>query len=515
MKKFHVFDAFRKNKENGVSLLGVHVGLKPVLIQEYSDTFELLVVQISVADKDICVITGYGPQETWTDDERMPFFTALEKEIASAELNGKSVIIAFDANSKLGPEHIPNDPKPQSKNGKVLSGIIKRHALFVVNGLVEKRTGIITRERHTVDGIEKTVIDFVVVSGDLMKHIESIHIDEKRVHVLTKNLKTKSGVEYTESDHNVINTKLNMTWSPKETKVTEVFKYKDKEALKKFKTETTNTTQLSQIVEMDKPLEVVTNKFMKRLKGFRHQCFKKVKIVDKTDKKLEELYNTRRLLRTKEDNNSKIELAKVDKELAEKYSEVMFKKIMTEVKDSNDDEDGGFNAGKLWKLKKKLSPNCSEPPTAMMSDEGKLLTNDAEIVKEAEKHYKNVFKPTEIKEGLKELKETREQLCIKRLEEASKNKTPDWTIEDVTCAIKSLKTGKAQDPYEMPNELFKVAGTDLILAITKLMNRIKNELVFPSALSVCNVTNLFKNNGLKSMLNSYRGISELQYSETY
>ena len=113
MKNFHVFQAIRKNKEKRGSLLGVHVGLKPVLIQEYSDTFELLVVQISVADKDICVMTGFGPQETWKDNERMPFFTALEKEIASSELNGKSVIIAFDANSKLSAEHIPGDPKQQ------------------------------------------------------------------------------------------------------------------------------------------------------------------------------------------------------------------------------------------------------------------------------------------------------------------------------------------------------------------------------------------------------------------
>ena len=136
----------------------------------------------------------------------------------------------------------------------------------MVNGLVEKRKGIITRERHTVDGIEKTAISFVVLSSDLVKHIECIQIDEERV---TKNLKTKSTVEYSESDHNIINTTMNMKLSPKEANVIEVFKYKDQEALKKFKDKTTNTTHLSQIIDMDKPLEVVTNKFIKRLKGFR------------------------------------------------------------------------------------------------------------------------------------------------------------------------------------------------------------------------------------------------------
>ena len=65
----------------------------------------------------------------------------------------------------------------------------------------------------------------------------------------------------------------------------------------------------------------------------------------------------------------------------------MFKKIMDEVKDAHDDEDGGFNAGKLLKLKKKLYPKCSDPPTAMVNDEGKLPIDDIDIVKEAEKHY--------------------------------------------------------------------------------------------------------------------------------
>ena len=167
-------------------------------------------MQIRAGDKDIMVMTGYGPQEHWKDDERLPFFTSLEEEIASAEYEGKSVIIVMDANSKLGPQIIPGDPHPMSKNGKVLEGIIERHALCVVNSLLEKRQGIITRERQTVNGIEQSIIDFVLMSSDLMDHIEHIHIDEDRVHVLSKNIKTKNGISYNESDHNIISTKLNI-----------------------------------------------------------------------------------------------------------------------------------------------------------------------------------------------------------------------------------------------------------------------------------------------------------------
>ena len=62
MQDFHVFKSIRKNKEKGGSMLGVHIGLEPVLVSEYSDTFELLVNEVEIANKDIGVITGYGPQ---------------------------------------------------------------------------------------------------------------------------------------------------------------------------------------------------------------------------------------------------------------------------------------------------------------------------------------------------------------------------------------------------------------------------------------------------------------------
>ena len=110
MQDFQIFESIRKNKEMGGSMLGVHVGLKPILIQEYNETFELLVVEISVANNVIRVITGYGPQENWDNSSKTPFYLALEEEIASAELQDRSVIIAMDANAKLGPNYVPGDP---------------------------------------------------------------------------------------------------------------------------------------------------------------------------------------------------------------------------------------------------------------------------------------------------------------------------------------------------------------------------------------------------------------------
>ena len=86
---------------------------------------------------------------------------------SSAELEGRSILICMDANSKLGPEYIQGDPHSQSPNGKVLAGIIDRHALFVANGATGKKEGLITREKCTVIGVHKSEIDFVIISRDL------------------------------------------------------------------------------------------------------------------------------------------------------------------------------------------------------------------------------------------------------------------------------------------------------------------------------------------------------------
>ena len=76
----------------------IHKALNLVLKEEYCDDFELLVVEIKIANRNIRVISGYGPQESWVESARMPFFLALEEEVVKAQLAGKSILIEFDAN---------------------------------------------------------------------------------------------------------------------------------------------------------------------------------------------------------------------------------------------------------------------------------------------------------------------------------------------------------------------------------------------------------------------------------
>ena len=190
-------------------MIGVHKSLDPILIEEYSDKVELLVVEAKIENKDVRIISGYGPQEGWKDEERLPFFSALEEEITKAELGGKSILLSFDANSKLGSEWISNDPHKQSPNGKLLAVILERHALIVVNGIKEKCQGTITRLRTTVKGTEKSAIDLVIISKDIVDELVDLKIDEEREHNLTSF--TRKGIAPKFSDHNSLISNLQLS----------------------------------------------------------------------------------------------------------------------------------------------------------------------------------------------------------------------------------------------------------------------------------------------------------------
>ena len=79
MDEYVIFEAIR-TKLGGGSMMGVHISFDTILISEHSDPFEILVVETKVGLKQIRIITGYGPQEIWTENKRIPFFNTLEEK---------------------------------------------------------------------------------------------------------------------------------------------------------------------------------------------------------------------------------------------------------------------------------------------------------------------------------------------------------------------------------------------------------------------------------------------------
>ena len=507
IENYEIFEAIRK-KQSGGSLIGAHKALNPILMEEYNEDFELLVVEVKVGSKEIWVITGYGPQETWPEEQRLPFFQALEKVIIKAELQGKSIFVEMDSNSKLGPNIVPKDPHNQTQNGKMLADIIDRHGLKVANSIELKCIGAITRKRNTKDAIEESIIDHVIVSGDLENELDSIIIDEKEEYALTKIVKTRNGMSKKSSDHNTIITKFSIKWSSKFRKNRiEMFNLKNKECQLKFKDVTTKTDILTDAFNSNDDLNTCTKNFLKSLNNCIRMCFKKVRITEKTNKEIEVLFNQRRSLRNKKDTESKKELEKVESKLADLCAKHNYEKIMDEINAINYDE-GGFNSGHLWKLKKKISPKCRDPPTAMLDECGNVLTGEKAIEHLAVKTYKKRLENRKINDDLKELQNDKEELCKLRLKVAGRNTTPDWNMDHLEAVLKYLKKNKNRDPFGYANDIFHtdVAGDNLKKALLILMNRIKRDQKYPQVLEDCDITSIFKNKGARNSFENYRGI---------
>ena len=130
----------------------------------------------------------------------------------------------------------------------------------------------------------------------------------------------------------------------------------------------------------------------------------------------------------------------------------------------------------------------------MVDKEGNLVTNQEGIKELAKKAYQERLRNRPIKQGLEDIKESKERLAEKLMNVAKNNKTEPWNIHDLNEVLKSLKSNKSRDPNDLANEIFKpeVAGDDLKHAILNLMNCIRLEQIFHKCLEKCNITSIWK-----------------------
>ena len=504
-----IFEAIRQNKKKGGTLIGAHKSLNPVLIKEYSEEFELLVVEVKVNKQEIRIISGYGPQETWPEPQRSPFWIAFETEIEKANIAGKEIITAMDANTKLGEKWISQDinTKKACDNALLLEPIILRHDLIVGNGHVLCH-GVVTRKRVLTNRTEESTIDLVLMSRKMSIFIKSMIVDEEQNFALFRITETKNGVVVKKTDHNAIITELEIPWQNgiKKERI-QMLNFKNKECQKKFYKETSQGTYLSSALDGNECLNTKTKNFIKRFNKVCKKTFKVIRIKHKKEKELDDLFHKWNKLKNKTNNEDITECKKVEEILATKYAEEYFGRIK-QATETIDSSEGGFNSGKLWKLKRDLFPQDRDPPTSMIDKEGILQTDPVKILEATTDAYSHRLRSRPIKEGLESVKDAKEKLCNERLTKAKNNKTPDWTMNELEKVLEHLKKDISRDPNGYINELFKpeVAGIDLKKAILNLMNSIKDQQIIPEELQMCNISSIWKRKASRHEFDSYRGI---------
>ena len=172
-----------------------------------------------------------------------------------------------------------------------------------------------------------------------------------------------------------------------------------------------------------------------------------------------------------------------------------------------DQSKGGNCSQGIWDLKAKVFPKAPAPtPAAKLDSNNRLVTDKDGLKKLYQETFTHRLRTRPPKESVRETLEMQQNLLDKRLALTSNNKSEPWTEGDVRSVLKSLQNGKSRDPLGLINEIFKVDGSDLVMSLTKIVNRIKNESLVPRLFIKKNVTTIYKGKGSKLDLDNERGI---------
>ena len=514
LEGYTIFEKYRQNFNGGGLMSAVHVNLKPVAISDENPEF--LVVDITGNFGTIRTINCYGPQENSNIEVRNDFFIELEKRIVSAKSELKMICIECDANSKLGNSWITGDPHDISENGKLMAEIISRQHLIVVNA-TEKCQGVITRYKKTINGEEKSVIDYFIVCQELFQNVVKMNIDEERQYTLSRFYKYKSKSSVVKSDHNLMTLTLSFKWSRKQKlDRKEIYNLRNPENQKIFYENTINNQRFYEALSGH---DIITGgkKWIKEVQHIISKSFKKVRISPgnpKLNPKLNELFQKREklqleitILGDQEQSLLKEKLKELNDEIADIEAEDNYKIVHENVKHLVDDTEN-LNAIKMWKLRKKICPKKVEPPTAKLSESGEIISEPTKLKKLYEHTYKKRLEHRKMKPELINLFNLKMYLFNLRLEVTKKIKSKKWSEEDLLKVLKTLKKNKSADSHGLIYELFRpeIIGKDLLYTLLMLCNNVKAELTIPEFMTFTDITSFYKNKGARNDLENDRGV---------
>ena len=195
-------------------------------------------------------------------------------------------------------------PYQITPNGKMLARVIDNYALIVANSSA-KCTGLITRRQVTRNRTEESCIDVLLYSSDLQKFFTSLLVDEERKYVLTKVRKTKKWIIKKESDHYVLIAEFNNIVKEHNKTKHEIYNLKNIECQQKFKAYTTNTKMLSSVFDSSDDINLLTQRFLKKLDGCIAMCFKKIRVSAVKESDQDRLHKRMIILKNKSDDKSK------------------------------------------------------------------------------------------------------------------------------------------------------------------------------------------------------------------
>ena len=447
---FTIFENLRENNGGGGLLTAVHNSLNPVLVNDDDVYLDLMTVCAEIDKQKIYLINGYGKQEDDEFEERMEFFMKLEMAMEEANNKGLHFCAHIDGNAKIGKEVLTWDKHNMSENGRILLEIVERQDTVIVNSS-SKCIGLITRQRKTVVGDEKSIIDYFIVSQAFYEMVERMKIDEEGIYVLSsyKNEKNSKTCKVTESDHNIMTLKMKNILKNRKTRIVrkEFYNQKNEDGQKKFHEMTSNMSKLRKILmQNDSDFLTRSTRWMKEIQNIIKRCFKKVRITNSEDPIMKSLFQNLLSLKekyemSKENESEEImaDIKRMEEKISQINSERNSKKILQHFETLNGEDGESFTQLNMWKLKKQVCKSISNPPVAKYDPQGNLITGGQQLLKLYGDTYKERLRWRELTPDYAHLGSLKSGLFKLRLETSKLKKSEKWSSFDLGKVSKSLK----------------------------------------------------------------------------
>ena len=409
-----------RNSSGGGLITAVDLQLDSVHISAEDIDAEILVVQIVVNKLKIRVINAYGPQDDDPISEKIQFWTTLEKEILAAKGENCEIIIQMDANAKVGERILPGNPhKVPDTNGLELIALLDRQNLALLNA-DNRCNGSITRYRETVRGIEKSILDYMLVSESLYQSFQYMKIDEDRLFTVMKYASKTGKTKQVVSDHNPLIARFDIKYKKIRSmpKRIELFNLKNIENQQKFFKATNSSPGFLNCSKEGDTLENQCKSFNKAFNKALHSCFSKVRVpigqnrtsVSESNSEVCSLIKEKtRLLQlcstitcSQSQSLMKEKIDWLQNQISEAVANRNAKAISDYVSKIENTE-GKFCQTSMWKVKNRLFVPLTDPQMAKRDETGALITSPLALKRLYLKTYTDRLKNREMMQDLLDL----------------------------------------------------------------------------------------------------------------
>ena len=313
-------------------------------------------------------------------------------------------------------------------------------------------------------------------------------IDEEKKFILTNYEQIRKGGKVSDTDHatEILDVKLSV--KNEKPEIRELFNFKNSEAQRKFKQETTNTKDFTKCFTNDLPLEHQIENFREVLNKKCSKSFKKIRIKNKRkydpiNSQISHLITIRNSLLSKNESKYQLQVDQLNEKISELEANDNREKILKHFKRISEDPEK-VNLSQMWKNLKKIWPKTgTNLPSAKRNHQGKIITDPHSLKLLLAKEYRERLRSRPIRPDLKQLEVYKKTISDIKMKIASLRKSSDWTISELEKALKCLKINKSRDHEGFINEIFKqeVIGTDLKNSLLILFNKLKKNKRFQNS----------------------------------